>query len=248
MTAIRCVLRVLAVVACLVVAWWSALAIFAIPPYLMPTPPEVALAFWTDGALLASMGWTTLSATLVGLFIATLGASAIAALFVQSRALAQATMPLLIVVRSTPVAAIAPLMMLILGRGMETSVFVVVLVSFFPILINMMRGLTAADAQSFELLHVYGASRWQVIHMLRAPTSLPYLFTGLRIAGATAILGALLSEWITGNRGLGLLILESAEMREIDVLWAGICVSIMIALSLFTLTSAAERAVLHWKT
>ncbi|WP_226582583.1 ABC transporter permease [Acuticoccus sediminis] len=244
----RRILSILAVAAGLVALWWATLVAFEIPPYLMPSPCSVFAAFWTDGWTLIVMAWTTVSSTVVGLLVAALCAAAMAVVFVQSHLVAQAAMPLLIVIRSTPVAAIAPLMMLMLGRGMGTSVFVVVLVSFFPILINVMRGLRSADAQSLELLRVYGASRWQMICMLRAPYALPYLFTGLRIAGGTAILGALLSEWITGNRGLGLLILDSAEMREVDVLWAAIIVSVIIALSLFALTSAAERAVLHWKT
>jgi ABC-type nitrate/sulfonate/bicarbonate transport system permease component len=230
-----------------VAVWWALLVGYQIPEYLMPHPADVAAAFWTDGATLARMGWTTVSATVLGLVIATLFAGICAMAFVQSSTVASASMPILIAIRSTPVAAIAPLAMLILGRGIATSVLVVVMVAFFPILINMMRGLQAVGTQSLELLHVYGASRWQIIRMLRAPASLPYLFTGLRISGATAILGALLAEWITGNRGLGLLILESAEMREVDVLWAAIILAVVIAVTLFSLTSQAEKTVLHWK-
>jgi NitT/TauT family transport system permease protein len=80
--------------------------------------------------------------------------------------------------------------------------------------VNMMRGLLSADQCALELLHVYGASRWQQIRYVRAPYSLPFLFTGLRVAAASAVLGAMLSEWITGAPGLGVLILETGVMRE----------------------------------
>jgi ABC-type nitrate/sulfonate/bicarbonate transport system permease component len=98
-----------------------------------------------------------------------------------------------------------------------------------------------------ELLHVYGASRWQQLRYVRTPYALPYLFTGLRIAGASAILGAMLSEWITGSRGLGNLILDAGEMRETELLWAAVLISVVIALLVFALTSAGERRVLHWR-
>jgi NitT/TauT family transport system permease protein len=135
----------------------------------------------------------------------------------------------------------------ILGRGINTSVGVVLIVSFFPLLINLSRGLASADSRTEELLHIYGASRWQQLRYVRIPFALPYLFTGVRVAGASAILGAMLSEWITGARGLGSLILESGEMRETELLWAAIATSVVVALAVFWLTSVGERKVLHWQ-
>jgi ABC-type nitrate/sulfonate/bicarbonate transport system permease component len=122
----------------------------------------------------------------------------------------------------------------------------VTIVSFFPLLVNMMRGLQTADRNAAELLHVYGASSWQLIRMVRIPYALPYLFTGLRIAGASAILGAMLSEWITGSKGLGNLILESGEMREVEILWAAVLTSVFFALIVFWTTSAFENRLLRW--
>jgi ABC-type nitrate/sulfonate/bicarbonate transport system permease component len=110
-----------------------------------------------------------------------------------------------------------------------------------------MRGLASADPNVAELLHVYGATRWQLLRFVRIPSSLPFLFTGLRIAGSNAILGAMLSEWITGSKGLGNLILESGEMRETELLWAAVLTSVTIALGVFWVTSAGEQKVLHWR-
>jgi ABC-type nitrate/sulfonate/bicarbonate transport system permease component len=97
------------------------------------------------------------------------------------------------------------------------------------------------DRNAAELFHVYGASFWQILRMLRFPAALPFLFTGLRIAGATALLGAMLSEWITGSRGLGNLILDSADMRETELLWAAVLMSVAIAMTLFWVTATGER-------
>jgi ABC-type nitrate/sulfonate/bicarbonate transport system permease component len=136
--------------------------------------------------------------------------------------------------------------MLIFGRGISTSLAVVTIVSFFPMLVNMMRGLESADRNASELLHVYGATRWQQLRLVRIPFALPYLFTGLRVAGSSAILGAMLSEWITGSKGLGNLILDSGEMRETELLWAAVLTSVLIAMAVFWTTSAAEKRLLRW--
>jgi len=144
------------------------------------------------------------------------------------------------------VAAVAPIMMLFLGRGISTSMAVVAIVSFFPLLVNLMRGLASADRNAAELLHVYGATPWQQLRYVRFPSAMPFLFTGLRIAGSSAILGAMLSEWITGSKGLGNLILDSGEMRETDLLWAAVLTSVVIALVVFWTTSAGEKRLLRW--
>ena len=137
--------------------------------------------------------------------------------------------------------------MLFLGRGIATSIAVVTIVSFFPLLINMTRGLASTDRNTLELLHVYGATKWQQLALVRVRFALPFLFAGLRVAGASSILGAMLSEWITGSPGLGNLILESSEMRETELLWAAVLISVVVALVVFGLTSAGERRVLRWR-
>jgi ABC-type nitrate/sulfonate/bicarbonate transport system permease component len=217
-----------------------------IPKYLVPPPLDVGKAAWVHWAVIASQAGFTLSAAGLGVVTSTLLAIAIAVAFSISRGLAEASLPIVLVFRSTPVAAVAPIMMLICGRGIGTSMAVVTIVAFFPIFVNTTRGLRSADRNAAELLHVYGASRWQQLRLVRIPFALPYVFTGLRVAGSSAILGAMLSEWITGSKGLGNLILESGEMRETELLWAAVLVSVAIALCVFWSTSAGEKRLLRW--
>jgi NitT/TauT family transport system permease protein len=202
-------------VAIFIALWQLAVVGFRIPKYLVPLPLDVARSVRQNWAVIAGQAGFTLLAAGLGLAASSLFAVAVALSFSMSRNLAQASLPVVMVFRSTPVAAVAPIMMLIFGRGIGTSMAVVTIVSFFPMLVNMMRGLESADRNAAELLHVYGASRWQLLRFVRIPFALPYLFTGLRIAGSSAILGAMLSEWITGSKGLGNLILDAGEMREI---------------------------------
>lgn len=234
--------------ACALLAIWHLLvAGLRIPAYLVPGPAAVLNAFVVNWKVIATHTGFTLSAAALGLAISTVFASAIAVSFSMSRSVAQASLPLVIAFRSAPVAAVAPIIMLFLGRGISTSMVVVTIVSFFPLLVNLMRGLASADRSAAELLHVYGASRWQQLRYIRIPFALPFLFTGMRIAGANAILGAMLSEWITGSKGLGNLILEASELRETELLWAAVLTSVVIALAVFWLTSAGERRMLRWR-
>jgi ABC-type nitrate/sulfonate/bicarbonate transport system permease component len=227
---------------------WQLIVIgFAIPQYLVPEPKSVARAFMTDWYVLATHTGITASSAALGLIVSAIAASAMAIAFSMNRNLAQASLPIVLIFRSTPVAAVAPIMTLFLGRGIGTSIAVVMIISFFPILVNLMRGLGNADRNASELLHVYGASRLQTMRLVRIPYALPYLFTGLRISGTSAILGAMLSEWITGTNGLGKLILDSGEMREIELLWAAVLTSVVLALAVFWTTTAAEKKLLRWK-
>ena len=228
-------------------AWQATILYWRIPGYLMPSPASVLHAVFTNWQVLASQSSYTLGAAAIGLTISTAFAVVLALLFSMSRTLEQASMPAVIAFRSAPVAAVAPIIMLFFGRGIATSIAVVTIVSFFPRLVNVSRGLNSADRNAVELMHVYGASRWQQLRLVRIPFALPYLFTGLRIAATSSILGAMLSEWITGSRGLGFLILESGEMREIELLWAAVLTSIVVSLTVFWLTSAGERRALRWK-
>jgi NitT/TauT family transport system permease protein len=234
-------------VAIFILAWHVVITAFVIPGYIVPPPTSVAQAFMANWTVIAGHAQFTLSAAALGLAVSTILAAALAISFSASRKFEQASLPVVLVFRSTPVAAVAPIMTLFLGRGISTSIAVVTIVAFFPLLVNLMRGLAGADRNAAELLHVYGASRLQQIRLVRLPYALPYLFTGLRVAGSTAILGAMLSEWITGSKGLGKLILDAGEMRETELLWAAVITSVVVALCVFWTTSAAEQRLLRWK-
>lgn len=242
----RIAVTVLSIAAVLAI-WTGLVFAFRIPPYLVPRPTAVFHAFIDNWRIIASQTAFTLSAAGLGLLVSTVLATVLAATFVMNRSIADAAMPVVVTFRSMPVTAIAPIILLMLGRGLVTSTVVVSIVSFFPLLVNLTRGLSIPDRNTQELLHVYGASRWQELRYMRIPFALPFLFTGMRVAGANAILGAMLSEWITGSRGLGNLILESGEMRETELLWAAVLASVAVGLCVFWLTSAGERRVLHWR-
>lgn len=245
--ALRVVLLAIGVVAMLVVAWQGAIQATHVPAYLVPSPAAVWQGAVANAALLLRQTGTTLVSAALGMLSAALLAGVVAVGFTLSRHAEAAATPLLLAFRSAPVAAVAPLIMLATGRGIGTSIAVVTVTSFFPLFVNLRRGLASVDRGALELFHLHNAGLLQQVVLLRFPSALPYLFTGLRVAGGSAVLGAMLSEWITGARGLGNLILESADMREIELLWAAVAVAILLGLSVFSLTTLSEARATRWR-
>src|SRR5207248_10249854 len=125
---------------------------------------------------------------------------------VHSKVLERALYPVAVAVRTLPIVAIAPILVLLLGNGYAPKVAIAALITFFPTLVNMVEGLESADVQAMELMHVLSASKTEIVRYVRWPSSLPYLFLAMRIASPSSVLGALVGEWFCPIKGLGYLI------------------------------------------
>ncbi|MEM8663500.1 MAG: ABC transporter permease [Pseudomonadota bacterium] len=237
-----------AFVVAVLVVWQAAILVFAIPPFLMPSPIATLAAFGAHGETIAAALAYTAFSGFAGLVVAFFLALILAAGFVASDTLTRATLPLVIIVRTAPVLAIAPILIMTFGRGLATSIVVVVIIAFFPMMVNAMRGLRSTRPAALELMHVLGADWRQTFFTVRMPFALPYLFTGLRAAGASAFLSAMLAEWLSGAPGLGALILDAAARQTLDLLWAAVISSMALSFSVFALTTFLERRALKWRT
>lgn len=222
--------------------WQLAIWLLAMPPYLMPRPIEAAEALVRHRSLIFSNTLFTLAEAGLGLVISAFLAVALGGLFVASPVIQRLTFPWAVALRSVPVVAIAPIVTLMVGRGYWAGVVVVVLAAFFPILVNCMRGFVTVHRGPLELMHLYAASPWQIFWYVRFPYALGFVFSGLRTAAPVAVLGAMLSEWLTGNQGLGYLILDAAALRDLELLWAAIVVSMLLGLLIFWSTATLEQA------
>jgi len=224
--------------------WHGAMVVFGVKTYFMPMPARTYAAMIERWPQLEANLAQTLKEGLVGLAISTAFAVSLATMCVYSRSINRATLPFAIALRSLPVVVVAPLITLMAGRGFATAMVVVAIVAFFPIFVNVMRGLTATQASALELMHVYGATRLQMLRYVRFPFALPHLFAGLRTAAPVAILGAMLSEWITGSAGLGYLILDASASRELELMWSAIILSMLLGILVFWATAEMERRIL----
>ena len=182
---------------------WEFLVWFnSVPPYILPAPSLILTTLVKDWATLYGSLLVTLRITAEALAAAILGGVALAMLFAQSRIIERAFFPFAVVMQVTPVIAIAPLLLIYLSAS--TAVLVCAfLVAFFPILSNTALGLASADHNLIDLFQLYGASRWQQLLWLRAPSALPYFLGGVRIGGGLALIGAIVAEIAAGSAGQG---------------------------------------------
>jgi NitT/TauT family transport system permease protein len=230
----------------LLIAWQFLLPLAGVPAYVVPTPTAIFGVFRKSWPLLADNFWPTAAEALAGFVIGNFAAILLAVLFVHSRILQAAYFPVVLFFNTIPILALSPIIILIFGLGMTPKIVIAAVICFFPTLINMIRGLDSASASERELFRVLSASRAEIFWRLRLPRAMPMLFSSLRIASATAVIGAIVGEWIGSDKGLGALIIQATFNYQSDRLYAAIVLSSSLSIVLFLLVIAAERAVVKY--
>jgi len=231
----------------IVLLWQAIISIFSVPPYIIPTPASVARTLVVQRGVLWINAVPTIFESLGGFLLGNIVAIATAVAFVNSKTLERTFYPLAVAIRTVPIVAISPILVLLLGNGYAPKVAIAALITFFPTLVNMVQGLQAADAQALELMHVMSASKSETFRYVRWPSSLPYLFAALRVASTSSVLGAIVAEWIGSNRGLGYLIVLTTFDFRTALLYSAMVLASAIALAFFLFISILEWAVVRWE-
>ena len=221
-------------------AWKALVVALAIPPFILPPPEAAWHALVDNDGTIGAASLFTLRNAAAGLATAFFIAVALAAAFTLSPLLSRAVLPVVIVLRTAPVVAIAPILIMVFGRGIGVAVTVVVIVSFFPIMVNAMHGFGSTPRNALDLMRVLGAGAWPTFVKVRLPFALSHIFAGMRSAATGAILSAMLAEWLSGAPGLGKLLLDAASFRKTGLLWACVLVSMAIAYAAFSLSVIIE--------
>ena len=237
------VLTPAAFVLAILVAWEAAVRVLHTPTYLVPRPSQLPGAIPQD--VWMHIGVTT-EEVVLGFLLANAAALIAAVLFVQSRTLERGLYPLAIAMKTTPLVAIAPLLVLWFGTGLRSKVVAAALISFFPTLVNTVKGLRAASDDELELFRALHAGRWSTLWRLQLPTALPYLFAALKISTSLAVVGAIVSEFVGSNSGLGFLILQSSYHLDSPQLFVSIALSALVGFALFAVVSLCEHVVVTW--
>ncbi len=226
--------------------WEAIVRLGAVDELILPAPTQVLDSLWTDRSLLAPDLATTTWEVLLGL-AAALAAGALLgiAMHVSPRA-RRALRPLVIGSQAVPIPVIAPLIILVLGFGMAPKVLLVALVCFFPVAINLYDGLRDTDADARKLLRSLDASRWQTLRMLELPSALPATFTGIKIAAAVAVIGAVFAEWSGSDRGLGHALLTANGQLATARAFAATLLLFLLAVALYGAFALLERRVVDW--
>jgi NitT/TauT family transport system permease protein/putative hydroxymethylpyrimidine transport system permease protein len=227
-------------------AWEAIVRAGAVDPLLLPAPTEVAASLWDDRAILAPDLATTTGEVLLGLIAAIAAGVALALAMHLWPVARRALRPLVIGSQAVPVPVIAPLVVLVLGFGLAPKVLLVALVCFFPVAINLHDGLRDADPDARKLLRSLDATRWQTLRTLEAPSALPAAFTGVRIAAAVAVIGAVFAEWAGSDAGLGHALLTANGQLDTARAFAATVLLFLLAVALYAAVALLERRVVTW--
>ena len=230
----------------LLMIWQVGVRFFEVPTYIAPAPSDVGNALVNSFPILMMNFWPTLIEAVAGFLVGNLSAILIAIAFVHSRNVERAFFPIAVFINTIPILAIAPILVLILGPGLSAKVVIAALICFFPTLVNMVRGLQAVSPQALELARILSASKSEVFWKIRLQSSLPFLFSALRIAATTSVIGAIVGEWVGATSGLGALIIEATFNFNSPLLYATVFMSSGLSVLMFAAVALTERLVIRW--
>jgi NitT/TauT family transport system permease protein len=231
----------------LVVLWWAVIVLFDVKPFIAPTPWAVVETLYAKRAVLLDNLLPTALEAAGGFLLGNLAAIAIATVFVHNKTLQDIFFPVVLMFNAVPLVAKAPVLVLIMGNGMEPKITIAALVCFFPTLVNMVRGLESVNPQAMELMRVLSASKTEIFFRLRLLNALPYLFSALRIAASMCVIGAVVGEWVGATVGIGAMILQATFNFDSPLLYAAIVMSASLSGLFFLLVTLAERWIIRWQ-
>src|SRR5215207_5021988 len=233
----------------LMIGLWEALVrVFNVPLYLLPAPSGVLEAFFQQPGYLLQIGLFTFGAALAGfVFGCTLG-SLIAAICVRCPLLAEGLVPFSVASNAVPIVALSPLLGIWLGSISPASkIGVVAIMTFFPTLINVYRGLTSPSADTIQLMRSYAARQRDIFLKLRVPATLPYLFNALKICSTLSMIGAVVAEFFGGRQNaLGVYIKSQAGILKLREAWSAILMACVLGIVFYLVIVAVERLAMPW--
>jgi putative hydroxymethylpyrimidine transport system permease protein len=228
-------------------AWQGVASLPRVDDLTLASPVEVAGALARDWPLLLDNGWVTLVEVVLGLGVALVVGSAAAILMHLVRPLREAAYPLLVASQAIPVVVLAPLFVLAFDYGIGPKLAIVALICFFPITVNLIDGLRSVEPELVELMRSLGSRRLGTLVRVELPASLPYLFSGLRVAATVSVIGAVFGEWAGADAGLGRLVLLGNNQLQTPRVYAGVVLLTLMAVALFAVVTLLERALVPWR-
>jgi NitT/TauT family transport system permease protein len=245
-TSLHRVLKLTLTLVVLVASWEALCRLLQIPAFLIPAPSQVALRLYDKHELYFMHTWITIYETTAGFFLAVAFGIVSAAIIVVIPRLRDVVMPLLLVAQLVPKVAVAPLLLIWFGYGLFPKIIIAFLVAFFPIVVNGASGLASVQPELLDLGSSLQASRWQTFWKFRVPSALPEIFSGMKIAVTLAIIGAIIGEFVGGNRGLGYLIIVANQELDTALAFAAIFLLSVVGIVLYALIEMFERILIPW--
>jgi ABC-type nitrate/sulfonate/bicarbonate transport system permease component len=229
-----------------VLAWQGVASLHSVDDLTLASPIETWNALRADWALLWDNALVTLVEVLLGLAIAVLAGVGLALAMHLVRPLRDAAYPSLVASQAIPIVVLAPIFVLAFDYGIGPKLAIVALICFFPITVNLLDGLRSVEPDLLKLMKSFGASRLRTLRSVELPASLPFLFSGLKVAATVSVIGAVFGEWAGADEGLGRLVLLGNTQLQTPRVYAGIVLLTLMAVALFALVVVAERIACPW--
>ncbi len=229
-------------------AWQAIVVGFHIQRFLLPKPSAIAVALWDQGPVLWRAGWYTFKEALGGFAIGSALAVLTALALARWRRAGEALMPYAIAANAVPIIAFAPITNAWFGTlNPHSKMAIAGVLCFFPVLVNTLRGLTSVQPSAIELMRSYAAGELEIFRRVRIPSSLPFLFAGLKVGCVLSMIGAIVGDYFGGSIGaLGVQIENSVSVFQFETGWAAIVVASVLGISFYAAVSAVERATTRW--
>lgn len=224
--------------------WQGAVWMFSIPRWLLPAPADVVRRFFLTDNLLYHTSMTVLTAG-TGFLISAVLAIVLASAIVHSRFLERGLLPYIIVANAIPIIAIIPLLTIWFGFGMAPRVMICTIITFFPIVTNTTQGMKSADPRALEFMRSINATRLQVLWKVQLPSAVPSIFAGFKIAASLSLVGAVVAEFYSSDRGLGNLVITAATQLRTDLLFVAVTILAFLGVTAFFIFAWLEKRALR---
>jgi NitT/TauT family transport system permease protein len=236
------------VTAGILLAWEAIVVVFGIQPFVLPSPVAIFEAFIEYRGPIMMHAMFTLTSTLIGFACGIVVGVSLGVLIGSSRLAYAGLYPVLIGFNSVPKVAVVPILVLWLGIGQPTAIVTAFLLCFFPIAVNVATGLATVEPELEDVLRSLGATKKDLLLKVGLPRAMPYFFASLKVAITLAFIGAVISETLASNDGIGYLMLQASSQFRIPLMFAGVAVIAIMGIATYALFAYIERRMTGWAT
>lgn len=227
-------------------SWEMAIPLFSVSEVVLPSPSSIASALYNNFGILIKATAITMTEAILGFIVGSLCAFIMAIAFIFSKKVEYAFYPYAIALKSTPLIALAPILVLWFGNGLLSKVVMSSLVAFFPVLVNSVKGLNSPPDELIDLMKSLSASKMKILLMIRIPYSLSFLFSSFKIASSLAVVGAVIGEFTGATRGIGYLINTSSYYLEMPLMFSGVIMISLGGILFFYSIVLLEKRIIFW--
>jgi NitT/TauT family transport system permease protein len=231
----------------MLLVWHFGVVLLGVKEFILPTPLAAVQTLFQAKFRWPSNFMATFYEVVGGFLVSALIGVILGVAIVWSEWLKRMILPFLVFLNSLPKIAVAPLFMIWFGYGILPNILIVFLISFFPVVINTATGLVAVDEDLLDLVRCLHATKWQRMRKIQLPNSLPYIFSGLKIAATTAVTGAIVGEFVASDKGLGSVIIASQTTLATPVIFGSLILITIIGMVLFAFVGIMERILMPWE-